>query len=325
METSETALTHGQIALLCQRGFGSGFQIESIQALGGGTLNTVYLITSADHQKIVLRVAPRQTAGTYWEEAFLMRREHAMQPYFAPIAAWMPKTLLIDFTHQIIERDYMFQSFIEGERWDNVMKELTDEENFRLWGQFGNILRQIHTVQGEAFGLPLPALLFTTWSQFVIERLERTLRTAQEDRLDIPHLASLLEFVRSHPQPLDEIRIPRLLHGDLWLFNILISRGEKGPSIAGILDADRAWWGDPMADWTMFILAHTDQEEGHSRFWQAYGPPEDPSGSRYRIHVYDVMHAATAFIWASRHRDEETVTKAGGTLGGAAEALPGLL
>ena len=325
MQPDPAQLTIDQVTALCQRGFGPGFRIESIQELGGGTLNTSHLITSADHQKIVLRVAPRQTVDIYWEESLLMRREHAMQPYFAPIAALMPTTLLIDFTHQIIDRDYMFQSFIEGERWDNVMDKLTDEENFRLWEQFGTILKQIHTVQGEAFGLPLPGLLFPTWSQFVIERLERTLRTAQENRLDIPHLASLLEFIRAHPQPLDEIRIPRLLHGDLWLFNILISRGEKGASIVGILDADRAWWGDPMADWTMFILTHTDQEEGHSRFWQAYGPPKDPSGSRYRVHVYDAMHAATAFIWASRHRDEGTVTKARGTLGEVAESLPGLL
>ncbi|HEX2992189.1 MAG TPA: aminoglycoside phosphotransferase family protein [Anaerolineales bacterium] len=325
METSETALTHGQVALLCQRGFGSGFQIESIQELGGGTLNTAYLITSADHQKIVLRVAPWQTADTYWEETLLMRREHAMQPYFAPIAALMPRTLLIDFTHQLIERDYMFQSYIEGERWDNIVEELADEENFRLWEQFGNILKQIHSVRGEAFGLPLPGLLFPTWSQFVIERLERTLRTARKNRLDIPHLSSLLEFIRAHPQPLDEIHIPRLLHGDLWLFNILISRGEKGASIVGILDADRAWWGDPMADWTVFILTHTAREKGHSRFWQAYRLPDDPSDSKYRAYVYDAMHAATAFIWASRHNDEETVTKAGGTLSEAAEALPGLL
>ena len=325
MQTSETALNHEQIALLCQRGFGSSFQIESIRELGGGTLNTVYLITSDDQQKVVLRVAPRQTASTYWEEALLMRREHAMQPYFSPIAVLMPRTLTADFTHQLIDRDYMFQSFIEGERWDNVMEELTDEENFRLWEHFGNILRQIHTVQGEAFGLPLPGLLYPTWSQFVLERLERTLRTAREDRLDIPHLSSLLEFIRSHPQPLDEIQNPRLLHGDLWSFNILISRGEKGPPIVGILDADRAWWGDPMADWTMFILAHTDKEEGHSRFWQAYRTPEDPPGSRFRVYVYDAMHAATAFIWASRLQDEGTVTKARGTLGEVAEALPGLL
>jgi hypothetical protein len=75
----------------------------------------------------------------------------------------------------------------------------------------------------------------------------------------------------------------------------------------------------------MFILAHADREKGHSHFWQAYRTAEDPPGSRFRINVYDAMHAATAFIWASRHQDEGTVTKAREALGEVAEILPGLL
>lgn len=321
MEPKDATLTTEQIAALCRRGFGRGLQIESIRELGGGTLNNAYLITSAAQQKVVLRVAPQQTSGTYWEEYLLMRREHVMQPYFAPIAMLMPRTLLVDFTHQLIDRDYMFQSYIEGERWDTIMEEMSDEENSPLWDEFGAILKQIHNVQGDSFGLPLPGLLFPTWSQYVIERLARTLQAAHKDQLEIPHLPAILEYIRFHPQPLDEIQTPRLLHGDLWSFNLLVRRGPDGPAIAGVLDADRAWWGDPLADWTMFILEHADKEEGHARFWEAYGKPEETSGSQFRLKVYDAMHAATAFIWASRHQDEETITRAQGTLGDVAQDL----
>lgn len=69
-----------------------------------------------------------------------MRSEHAMQPYFAPVAALMPKTVLVDFTHQLVDRDYMFQTFIEGERWDDLWDELTPEENNTLWDQFGSVV-----------------------------------------------------------------------------------------------------------------------------------------------------------------------------------------
>lgn len=323
MPTDETSLSSDLITALCRRGFGSDFQIESLQQLHGGTFNTSYLITSTDSHRFVLRVAPSETAEPYWEESLLMRREHAMQPYFDPIAALMPRTLLVDFSHQLIDRDYMIQSFIEGERWDDVMEDLTAEENNRLWEQFGNILKQIHDVQGESFGLPLPGLLFPTWSQYVIARLERTLQTASHDKLDMPQLASILEFIRSHPQPLDELQVPRLLHGDLWSFNLLISRRNHEAAIVGVLDADRAWWGDPLADWTMFILEHAEEEEGHDHFWQAYGQPEGTPSSRFRIKVYDGMHAATAFIWASRHKDEGTVRKAEGTLNEVADFLSG--
>ena len=324
IEQGEKSLTADQIMGMCQRGFGSNVQIESIDELSGGTFNTTYLITFADARKVILRVSPPQTADVAWDEALLMRREHSIQPFFAPVAALMPKTLLVDFTHQLIDRDYVFQTFIEGERWDHVMDDLTPAENGNLWDQFGNIMKLIHNVHGETFGLPLSGFQFARWSQTVIDRLERTLRSAKDHQLDIPHLANILELVRAHPQRLDEIQVPCLLHGDLWSFNILIRRGENDPAIVGILDADRAWWGDPLADWTMFILAHAERQEGHSRFWQAYGQPEETPSARFRASVYDAMHAGTAFIWAAGHQDEETLERAEGTLREAVEILPAL-
>ena len=319
------SLTTDQITSLCQRGFGTGIQIESTQELGGGTFNTAYRITFTDTPRVILRVAPPQTADSAWEDAFMMRSEHAMQPFFAPIAAWMPKTLLIDFTHQILDHDYMIQTFIEGERWDNAWEELTAEENNILWGQFGRIMRHIHGVRGERFGLPRPGFQFERWSQAVIDRFERTLQAANALKVDVPDMARILEMIKTHPELLDEIQTPRLLHGDLWLFNILIKREARNPSIVGVLDADRSWWGDPMADWTMFILAHAEAEEGHAHFWQAYGRPEDTRGARFRKTVYDGMHAATALVWSFRNGDQGTVERAYGTLREVMEALPSLI
>jgi aminoglycoside phosphotransferase (APT) family kinase protein len=317
-------LTTGQIKTMCQRGFGSKIQIASIEELGGGTFNTSYLITLVDQSKLILRVAPPPTDELAWQDAFLMRSEHAMQPFFAPIAAFMPKTLLVDFTHQLINRDYMFQSFIEGERWDDVWDELSPEENDSLWKQFGEIMREIHHVQGERFGLPRPGFQFESWSETVIDRMERTLQAATDLRLDTADMARIVDRIRLRPGPLDEVRVPRLLHGDLWLFNLLIRRGAGEAAIVGVLDADRAWWGDPVADWTMFILAHTEKEEGHARFWQAYGKPEEDPGARLRKTVYDGMHAATALVWSVRHSDEGTVKRAYKTLRDVAGLLASL-
>ena len=313
-----------QIASLCRRAFGQGIEIGSIEELTGGTFNTTYRIALLDQSKVILRVAPPQGADLAWEDAFLMRSEHSMQPYFAPVASLMPRTLLVDFTHQLIERDYMFQSFIEGVRWDDTWDELTQEENNLLWHQFGRIMRQIHDVQGESFGLPRPDFQFPRWSEAVIDRMERTLQAATKMQLATRGLAQIIDIVRGHPDQLDEISIPRLLHGDLWLFNILVKREGAAPSIVGILDADRAWWGDPLADWTMFILAHAEQEEGHSHFWQAYGQREDTPAMRFRKTVYDGMHAGTALVWAFQHNDEGTLEKAQGTLKEVSALLPTL-
>ena len=125
-------LTLDQIALLCQRGFGSETNLELVQELGGGTFNETYLLELAGGNKVILRVAPPPTDDLEWDDVALMRREHSIRPFFASIAPLMPRIMLNDFTHQIIERDYVFQTFIEGERWSDIEGDLTPEETIDL-------------------------------------------------------------------------------------------------------------------------------------------------------------------------------------------------
>jgi aminoglycoside phosphotransferase (APT) family kinase protein len=313
---------------MCRRAFGAGGQIETVRELGGGTFNTTYLVTFQDGSKSVLRVAPPATADTSWDEAALMRREYLIQPFFAAIAALMPKIMMIDFTHQLIDRDYMFQSFIEGERWDHIEDELAPGENLALWQQLGRVVKLMHTTTKDRFGWPDPGPEFTTWSALVIDRFERIARSMHEEQLDSTRFLHILDVIRSHTPLLDEIRTPCLLHGDLWLFNILVTRGEAGAQIAGILDADRAWWGDPMADWLMFLLTirrgEPEWDQVQAAFWDAYGWPEHGQAARFREEVYKAMHLGSIMLWYRRKRNPDQVARAGLEIEQIAQGLPEL-
>jgi fructosamine-3-kinase len=70
---------------------------------------------------------------------------------------------------------------------------------------------------------------FPTWSFTLIDWLESTINDAENSSLDTALLCRLLEIVRDNTALLDEITRPRLLHGDLWLFNLLIQRKKNGP------------------------------------------------------------------------------------------------
>jgi aminoglycoside phosphotransferase (APT) family kinase protein len=302
--------TADQIVAMCQRAFGPSVHIASARELGGGTFNTTFLITLND-QQVILRIAPPPTADLMWNDHWLMRRELQIQPFFAAIASLMPRTLLADFTHQLIDRDYIFQTYLAGDRWDQIGDRFMPEEKLRLWEQFGSITKTIHSTIGKTFGGPHPAPEFPTWSKRVLYHLESAIQAMVEEQLDVTDLRSLLLIVQGTTALLDAITQPRLLHGDLWLFNILVSRGLEGPIISGILDADRAWWGDPLADWTMFVLAMEAPEKhpGHARFWEAYGKPEQTPEATFRQTVYEAMHIGTAMAWASRHDDVDTVKR----------------
>lgn len=315
--------TANQIVAMCQRAFGPSVYVASARELSGGTFNTTFLITLTN-QQVILRIAPPPTADLLWHEQWLMRREQHIQPFFAALAPLMPRTLLADFTHQLIGRDYLFQTYLAGECWDTIAETFTLNEDLRLWEQFGTITKTIHTTIGTTFGGPYPAPTFATWSETILDRLEHVHHALAEAQLDVSDLRSVVEIVRNQTARLDAIARPHLLHGDLWLFNLLVTREADGPSISGVLDADRAWWGDPLADWTMFVLAMAaapEMHHAHARFWQAYGEIEQTPETGFRQAVYEAMHIGTALVWASHHDDADTVQRGKRDLGAVVKRL----
>jgi len=54
-----------------------------------------------------------------------------------------------DFTHQLINRDYIFQRYLAGELWDEVQEELSSECREALWAELATIARRIHNVKGH--------------------------------------------------------------------------------------------------------------------------------------------------------------------------------
>jgi hypothetical protein len=81
--------------------------------LGWGEYNNTYRVELADRPAVVLRVAP-EPPRQYRSERELMRNEYATIPYLAAIAEFIPRTLAVDFTHEIIGRDYPFQAVRPG-------------------------------------------------------------------------------------------------------------------------------------------------------------------------------------------------------------------
>jgi aminoglycoside phosphotransferase (APT) family kinase protein len=215
---------------------------------------------------------------------------------------------MVDFTHQILERDYLFQTYMEGEQWAQIMHTLTPEENKVLWRQLGSITKKIHAVQGDHFGNAALHSSFPSWSLAVIDWLTTITRDLEEVRLDATDMRSLLNITQANRRLLDEITQPQLLHGDLWTVNILVKRGENGPMIVAVLDSDRTSWGDPMADWTMFLL-HRNVGTEVDAFWETYGQPEKSLEAQLRMLIYQGRYIGEARLEHHRLHHHETVKR----------------
>ena len=329
MEGSPVKLTVDQITAILERCFGSGTHSFNIKEFGGGTFNETYLIEISEKERMVLRIAPPPDPDTYWDDVALMRREHTTLPFFASIATLIPKTILADFTHQIVARDYVLQTFLEGKRWSDIEDELTEEDNLDLWQQCGEIVQRIHGTTGEQFGYPYPGRQFANWHDVILDRFSQIAQSLKEYDADIPSFAAITNLVNSTPSIFNEVHTPSLLHGDLWTFNLLVTRENGRPLIRGVLDTERAWWGDPLADWIMFCLSiRNGDEEWQDRiaaFHNGYGMLEKSPAMQFRQEVYNAMDVGSSVVWGARHGNRADIERGRQDLERIAGLLPKLL
>jgi aminoglycoside phosphotransferase (APT) family kinase protein len=140
---------------------------------------------------------------------------------------------------------------------------------------------------------------FDTWSQAVIADLDDI--TADHDAAGIDAADVHEVTVAAHQERgiRDEITEPKLLHGELWHANVMITPGAPEPTICGVLDWDRASWGDPASDWAIY---RASQRPGTERdaFWETYGRlPATPSAAR-RALFYQARNIGSGRL--ERHR-----------------------
>jgi aminoglycoside phosphotransferase (APT) family kinase protein len=88
---------------------------------------------------------------------------------------------------------------------------------------------------------------------------------------------------------MDDIDGPRLLHGDLWNQNIMVADGAPEPTITGVCDGDRDWWGDPASDWPIFMALRRPGSE-RDALWDGYGQLRSDPEATWRSLVYRARH-----------------------------------
>ncbi|MEV7581682.1 phosphotransferase family protein [Streptomyces erythrochromogenes] len=292
----QQGLTGRQIQAVAERAFGPGAEVRSATELGGGMYNTTYRIDLAGRaEPVVLRVAP-EPARQFHSERELMRAEYASVPWLAPIADLMPHVLAADFTQSVIGRDWMIQSFLPGTPAPELLGSYPKETHPAFFRQMGEITASVHAVAGPWFG-PVGGPGHARWSEAVVASLHLIAEDVESCGLDAADLRKAADAAQAGAQVLDEVTVPRLLTGDLWTVNTMLAAAPV-PTICGVLDMDRTWWGDPEADWTMRMARA--KQDARTAFFDSYGHAEETESSRWRRHVYEVRHLGALRL--ERHR-----------------------
>ena len=106
--------------------------------------------------------------------------------------------------------------------------------------------RRINSLRSNHFGSILPGGRRSgRWSETVLGLVADVLDDGRDRGTVLPWAGErILGLVEDHRAVLDEVTEPRLVHWDLHDGNAFL----EGNKVVGIIDADRALWGDPLME-----------------------------------------------------------------------------
>ncbi|MDN3266862.1 aminoglycoside phosphotransferase family protein [Streptomyces sp. MA15] len=261
--------------------------LAGVRPLTGGTYNTVEEILLTDGTRYVLKVPPppgvpglrHERRLLVAEAAFCAGAEQARVP--APRAV----SLAPDDT-----APHLLMTACPGVPWPEA--DPTDEERTGLRTELGRQVARLHRVTGTAFGHPSGALgpLAPDWRSAFTTMTGAVLADARDHRPWLPRpVDEVAAVLRAAAPALDAVGVPVLVHFDLWPGNILVDRPADGPArIGGLIDGERMFWGDPLADFvSLALLGDIRRDDAFLAGYAEEGGPAALDGSaRLRLALY---------------------------------------
>ncbi|MDX3457055.1 aminoglycoside phosphotransferase family protein [Streptomyces sp. ME02-8801-2C] len=215
--------------------------------LTGGTYNTVEELRLADGSRYVLKVPPPDTVPGLRHESRLLVSEAEFYRAAGTVGVPAPSVVAIG-------DDHLLMTACPGDPWDDST---TGAEQALLRDELGTLVARLHQVTGSAYGYPSGALgpLAPDWRTAFSTMFDAVLDDAvrYEAWLPVP-VDEVARTARAAYDTLDEVTVPHLVHFDLWQGNILVDRSTGAPRIGGLIDGERMFWGDPVADFVSLAL-----------------------------------------------------------------------
>ncbi|MFJ9677801.1 phosphotransferase family protein [Streptomyces sp. NPDC101194] len=241
-------------------------RIAARAPLAGGTFNAVTRVTLTDGDDWVVKTPPPATAGTLMSyERDLLVNEVEFYTRAAGSTV-IPRVLHSELDPDAPTGPYVITSARPGRPWSEFTPDsLSAAEGRRLRGDLGRIVARLHSVTGSGgFGYPGRAVgpLAPTWRQAFTAMTDAVLADADAYRARLPRPTAGIRALLAAASPvLDDVTRPALVHFDLWQGNLLVD-GEPGArTIGGIIDGERMFWGDPVADFVSLALFGNMEED----------------------------------------------------------------
>lgn len=270
---------------------GSASPVEHVRELTDGMFNAAYAVRTADGREMVVKVAPPVGTPVLSYEHDLMRAEADFFHRASGVIP-VPAVLGVDLTRTRLARDVLVLEHLRGRPLAAARRGMPSTDRAAVQRELGALVARLRAVTGTRFGYDRPdgALSGATWTEALAAMVAALLADADRYGVRLPaRVGALPERVRAAEPELSAVRVPVLTHFDLWAGNVFVVPGEHGHRLEAVVDGERAFWGDPLAELASTALFRdparaTDFLAG---FAETAGSPLDLGpGAQLRLALY---------------------------------------
>ena len=249
-------------------------QVTDCRSLAGGTFNAVHQVGLADGTRLVVKIPPGpDTPVLRYEQGILGTEALYYQLAGQCRDVTVPAVVAVDATGA--SGGYLVMTECPGSPWPDLAPLPGGAERDELRAEVGRQVASLHTITGTAFGYPSLAVgpLRENWRAAFLDMVNAVLADAERFAVTLPRpAADIRDWFTARAAVLDEVTTPVLVHFDLWDGNILVESGPAGHRIGALIDAERAFWGDPLAEFvSLALFADIEQDTAFLHGYRAAG------------------------------------------------------
>ncbi|AQZ64508.1 unnamed protein product [[Actinomadura] parvosata subsp. kistnae] len=274
-------LTEAELDALVRRAVGAG--VTAATELTDGYANAVWRLKLDDGREAVLKLSPPPDLEQLSYERNLLRMEATAIGLASAAGVPVAGLLRAGYDDPVLGGDYLLLAALDGVSWNDVKP----DGHAALRRELGGHLARFNAVTGEVFGYPHAGITGATWREAFLAMVAALLGDTERYPAPLPLPAEQIMAVFEAAAPvLDEVTTPRLVHFDVWAGNVFLDlRGT--PRIQAIIDHERAFWGDPLAEFvTPTIFGELAEDDPLLAGYREVTPLELTPAAHIRLDLY---------------------------------------
>lgn len=244
-----------------------------------------YCAVTADGIKYLLRVSTIEQYDRKKSEFELMQR-------VAELGVPMCEALEFGICDEGI---YSVQTWIDGRDAEELLPELSEEEQYRYGFESGKILQKIHSI-------PAPEGI-EAWEMYFNRKADRKIKMYEECTLKYENGDKFIEYVNAHRHLLQG-RPRTYQHGDYHVGNMMIDKSGK----LYIIDFNRNDFGDPWEEFNRIVWCAQAAPKFAAGMVDGYFEGDVPQEFWELLALYISSNTLSSLPWAIPFGEGEIAT-----------------